>query len=373
MTTRRTLRHARMLAAVAAVALPHASRAQGGLLLQGVYDAELWKTDSASQLLARNSGKLGALGRINLWTAIEPVRDVVLFGQLQAETGKARAEPGSEVYVNQYGARWSPSDAFVLEAGKMTHIVGVFSARHLSFRNPLIGDPDGYTLAYPFGVRVSGTASIFDYRAGLLSKPLWHEGYTPHPSNAARPAIGVGVTPFTGFRMGASATVGPYLNSENAVFIADGDWRRYKQRIVAADLQFSRGYFEANAELAHASFDVPDRADAATGLTWYVETKYTFTPRFYMAVRAERNDYPFIAAAAIPSGGSPWVASNSDFTDVEVGGGFRVTSSTLLKMSVRADHWVPNPNPYAPSASGRALAFQLSQTFDLVELATRQR
>ncbi len=371
MMTHRVCAWALVLAA--GVALPRASKAQGGLMLQGVYDAELWKTDSASQLLARNGGKLGAIGRINLWTAIEPLRDVVLFGQLQAETGNGRDEPGSEVYVNQYGARWSPSDAFVLEAGKMTHVVGVFSNRHLSFRNPLIGAPDGYSLVYPYGARIFGTVSVFDYRAGVVSKPVWHEGYTPDPSNAWRPAIGGGVTPLTGFRLGASATVGPYLGGDDAVFIAGEDWQRYRQRVVAADMQMSRGYFEANAELARASYDVPTHADAATGLTWYVETKYTFTPRFYAAVRVERNDYPYIAPLVTPFTGPIWIASNSDFTDAEIGGGFRVTSSTLLKVSVRADHWVPNPNPNAPSASGRALAMQLSQTFDVVELVTRKR
>jgi hypothetical protein len=189
----------------------------------------------------------------------------------------------------------------------------------------------------------------------------------------ARPAIGGGVTPFTGFRIGASATAGPYLGSDDAVFIAGGDWRRYKQHVVAADMQVSREYFEANAELARASYDVPDRAEPAVGLTWYVETKYTFTPRFYAAVRVERNDYPYIAPLVTPFSSPIWIASNSDFTDVEVGGGFRVTSSTLLKLSVRADHWVPNPNPNAPTASGRALAMQLSQTFDVIDLMARMR
>jgi hypothetical protein len=373
MMSRCTLRIVCAIALAAGILLPHTARAQGGLLLQGVYDAELWKTDSASDLLARNHGKPGLLGRVNLWSAIEPWRDVVLFGHVEVETGNARDEEGTELYINQYGGRWSPSDAFMLEAGKMTHIVGVFSNRHLSFRNPLIGSPDGYSVVYPFGVRISGVASMFDYRAGVLSKPIWHEGYTPDPSDAPRPAIGAGVTPFTGFRIGASATVGPYLGSEDAVFVAGEDWRRYKQRVVAADLQLSRGYFEANAELARASFDVPDRADAATGLTWYVEAKYTFTPRFYLATRLERNDYPFISPLVTPFAGPAWVASNGDFTDVEVGGGFRVTSSTLLKMTVRADHWVPNPNPFAPAASGRALAIQFSQTFDVVEMVTRKR
>jgi hypothetical protein len=99
-----------------------------------------------------------------------------------------------------------------------------------------------------------------------------------------------------------------------------------------------------------------------------VETKYTFTPRLYAAARVERNDYPFIRPFVSPFTGPVWAASNSDFTDAELGGGFRLTSSTLLKLSVRADHRVANPNPFAPQASGRALAMQLSQMFDVVEL-----
>jgi hypothetical protein len=356
------------LLTLATLAAPPA-RAQGGILFQGVLDAELWKTDSLSALLARNGGRPGAMGRIGLWAAAEPWRDVVVFSQLSAETGPGRHEEGSELYVTQYGTRWSPSDAFVLEAGKMMHVVGTFSSRWLSFRNPLIGMPDGYSLVYPFGVKVSGTASMFDWRAAVLSKPLTHEDYTVEPSHAPRPAVGVGITPFTGVRLGASATVGPYLNRDLAPTLLAGEsWRRYKQRLVAADLQLSRGYFEAFAELAQGSYDVPGRA-ALSGITWYAETKYTFTPRVYAAVRVERNDYPFI----MPFDASNWIANNSDFTDAEAGVGFRLAASTLLKLSVRADHWVPNPNPFAPQTSGRALAMQVSRTFDVLDLATRKR
>jgi hypothetical protein len=347
----------------------HPARAQGGILFQGVLDAEVWKTDSLSSLLARNGGRPGAMGRIGLWAAAEPWRDVVVFGQLSAETGPGRHEEGSELYVTQYGTRWSPSDAFVLEAGRMMHVVGTFSSRWLSFRNPLIGMPDGYSLVYPFGLKISGTASVFDWRAAVLSKPLTHEDYTVEPSHAPRPAVGVGITPFTGVRLGASATVGPYLNHELApTLLAGQSWRSYRQRLVAAALQLSRGYFEGFAEVARGSYDVPGGA-ALSGITWYVETKYTFTPRVYAAVRVERNDYPFI----MPFDANNWIANNSDFTDAEAGMGLRLAASTLLKLSVRADHWVPNPNPFAPQTSGRALAMQVSRTFDVLDLATRKR
>jgi hypothetical protein len=358
-----------MLALALSAASPVPLAAQGGILLQGVLDAELWKTDSASSLLARNGGRPGAMGRVGLWSAVEPWRDLVMFGQLSAETGPGRHEEGSELYVMQYGARWSPSDAFVLEAGKTTHVVGAFSSRWLSFRNPLVGMPDGYALVYPLGLKLSGSASMFDWRAAVLSKPLTHEDYTVDPSHAPRPALGVGITPVAGFRLGASATMGPYLNRELApTLLAGRGWRSYKQRIVAADMQLSRGYFEAFAELARGSYDVPGGQTLA-GLTWYAETKYTFTPRVFAAVRVERNDYPYI----MPFDDASWIADKSDFTDVEAGAGLRLTASTLLKLSVRADHWVPNPNPFAPQTSGRALAMQLSRTFDLMELATPKR
>ena len=364
---RKLLALALALLLVLGVSLP--ARAQGGILLQGVLDAELWKTDSMSSLLARNGGRPGAMGRIGLWAAAEPWRDVVVFSQLSAEAGPGRHEEGSELYVTQYGTRWSPSDAFILEAGKMTHIVGTFSSRWLSFRNPLVGMPDGYSLVYPLGVKVSGATSMFDWRAAVLSKPLTHEDYTVEPSHAPRPAVGVGITPVTGLRLGASATVGPYLNHElPPTLLAGRSWRSYQQRLVAADLQLSRGYFEAFAEVTRSSYDVPGR-ETLSGITWYAETKYTFTPRLYAAARVERNDYPYI----MPFDASSWIADKSDFTDVEAGVGVRLAASTLLKLSVRADHWVPNPNPFAPQASGRALAMQLSRTFDVLDLATRKR
>jgi hypothetical protein len=122
------------------------------------------------------------------------------------------------------------------------------------------------------------------------------------------------------------------------------------------------------AEIAHAGYDVPG-GEAKAGIAWYAETKYTFTPRFYGALRVERNDYPYI----MPFNDVVWIADKSDFTDVEVGAGFRATSSTLVKLSVRADHWVPNPNPFAPQTSGRAVALQISQTFDVLEMARPRR
>ena len=58
--------------------------------------------------------------------------------------------------------------------------------------------------------------------------------------------------------------------------------------------------------------------------------------------------------------------------DAEVGGGFRATASTLLKLSVRKDYWKPNVNPQAPHDNGYAVAMQWSQMVDFVELLRRR-
>src|SRR4051812_38970791 len=167
MTTQRVLRALLTLALLVAPVLP--AGAQGGFLMQGITDLDLWKTDSASTLLARGSGHPASVARADMWAAFEPWRNVVFFAEGLFETGQARREPGNLAQWKQYGLRYSPSDAFTLEAGGVQQIVGTFSARQLSFRNPLIDVPDGYSTTYPRGVRVNGVAGIFAYRAGYVS------------------------------------------------------------------------------------------------------------------------------------------------------------------------------------------------------------
>jgi hypothetical protein len=143
----------RLALALILSAVPVAARGQGGFLFQGVSDLELWKTDARSTLLHRTNGQPGALGRADVWAAIEPLRNVVLFGEMWGEAGSARTEEGAEIYSRQYGIRWSPSDALSLEGGQIRHVVGAFSSRLLSFRNPLVSAPDGYAPNYPYGAR----------------------------------------------------------------------------------------------------------------------------------------------------------------------------------------------------------------------------
>ena len=352
--------------AVASVAMTYEAKAQGAILVQGIADAEAWKTDSGSVLLTRNGGRPSFLGRMHLWGAAEIGRHVVVFAAGTAETGSARTESGTEWYTELAGVRYTQSDAFVIDAGKMPHLIGTFAARRYSSRNPLIGIPDGYPLQYPLGVMASGTRGHFDYRGGVVSLPIYHEGYTPDPTPAPRPAFGAGFTPAVGVRIGASATWGPYLNRDLApTLLAGRSWRAYNERIVAADAQLSRGYLELHGELARSSYEVPEGSAGITTVRWltyYGEARYTLTPRLFAAGRFERNDYPYIQ----PLSNAAWIASPTNMYDGEAGLGYRLTSRTLLKASVRRDYWDGPPEMRSCLGNGTALALQLSQTFDVV-------
>jgi hypothetical protein len=373
----RTDRGVRSLTALAAACLLVArsvcAYAQGAppILLQGVADLEAWSTTAHSNLLTRNDGNPAALGRVQLWGAIEPARGWVVYAQGKAQAGSALAtDDSARVYADQFGVRYASSRALVFDAGRLPPLVGTFAPRQFSTRNPLIGTPDGYSLEYPLAVEVSGEMRHFDYRAAMVSLPASHMDYVPKPTPRLRPAIGAGFTPMTGLRLGASFTAGPYLNnSYSAAALAGRSWTAYDQRVGALDLEFSRGYLETHAEYARGSYDVPGRATAIVGTTYYGEVKYTLSPRFFLAARAERNRYPFIRGF-----GANWVARITDFVDGELGGGFRVTASTLLKASVRADRWwFPTGASGFTGTGGPAVAFQFSQAFDVMSWFDRSR
>ena len=359
------------LAAMLAIGATEA-RAQASLLVQGVADIELWKTDARSALLARNDGRLAPLARAHLWTALELPGSFTLYAMGEAEGGPA--EEHTEVELELAGVRWGRSRALVADAGMITSPVGMFAGRRLSNRNALVGAPDAYPVTYPLGAQLSGNARMIDWRAALVSLPVTNEDYTPEPSARWRPAAGFGITPLTGLRMGASWTAGSYLGSDApAATLGGRAWHAFDQRIYAVDLQASRGYLELWAEASRSAYDVPGYADAVKGTAAYVEARWTFTPRLYAAARAERNDYPFIEQQADSAGNASYFATTTDLRDIEAGLGFRPAASQLVKVTLRRDSWHVAPFLRDILPNGYAVALQFSQSFDVMDLVDRAR
>jgi hypothetical protein len=340
--------------------------AQGGVLVQGIADVEGWSTDTKSTLLMRNNGQPGTVLRLQMWSAVEPWRGVFLFAQGEAEGGNARAfgDRRTEVDLDQAGIRVARDPRFVVNVGKMFHPLSVFGPRTFSTRNPLIGVPDTYSPVYPVGAMVSGDVGRVDYRVAAVSLPLTHRDYVPRASAALQPVVGIGYTPITGLRLGATAANGPYLNSGvPSSQTAGRDWQSYHLRQIASDIEYGVGHLDVRGEFDYASYEVPTAA-SMIGRAGYLEGRYTVTPRFFVAARGEANHYPFIR----PLAAGAWIARRTNFSDGETGIGFRVSNATLIKASYRWDKWqVTAANASFVRPGGHAIAVQVSRSFDVMD------
>lgn len=355
-----------LLLALACLARP--ARAQERALVQGVLDLEGWSTDSRSALLARNDGRPAGLARLCVWSAVEPVNGFVVYAQGEVVGGSA-AEDGVELSLEQAGIRYTRSRALVVDAGIISPIVGMFASRHLSTRNPLIGEPDAYGVVYPTGVRVGGKTDLADYRIGIVSLPVSNERYMPYPSRRPRVAAGGGITPYTGVRVGVSGTIGPYLSeSIDPRALAGRRWSSYEQRVAAADVELSAGYVDLRGELAHAWHEVPGHARMVHGAAWYGEGTYAMTPRLFSSLRVEANAYPYLKPI-----GTLWPASTVKVADAEVGVGYRLAATQTLKLTYRRDRWDVARTARVALPDGHALAIQLSSGFDVLDAIERAR
>lgn len=342
------------------------------VLVRGLLDAEMFDTDSGSLLLSRNGGDPGGQGRLRLLAAGDFGAGFQGFAIGRIEGGDASVNGETEVDLDQAFVRYTfgARKTTTLDAGKITAPFGNFSKRYLSNVNPLIGHPDSYDVSYPIGIVLSGGGSRFDYRVAVMDKPLVNQNYVPESSSAARPAVAFGVTPTTGVRAGVYYTRGPYLGTDVEFAIPTGaSWRDFEQEIAGFEGTFSRGYFELNGDYAFSSYQVPTKTEDSRGTAWFLEPKYTFTPRLFAALRVERNDYPYIAALAPDF----WLAVNAVLYDAEVGVGWRFSPGLVLKASYRRDDWKVAEADEAFFPNGYAVAMQLSYDFDVTSWIERPR
>ncbi len=341
------------------------AEAQQRFLLQGIFDAELHDTDADSLLLSRNDGDLSALGRLQLWTAFQLTPGLQIYALGEAESDDSSGERETEAELEQLALRYTSqsSNYYFIEAGRILSPLFAYSNYHLSTQNPLIGQPPIYSSSYPEGIQAAGSSGKLDYRAAWVNEPDFNHYYIPiYPSSALRPVLGFGVTPIQALRFGLSYTKGPYLNRRLEAYLPPGNgWKDFDQSILGFDFQFSRGYLELKGQLVVSRYEIPFQPQRSDDTSWYVELKYTWTPRLYGAVRFGVNRATFIRHA----GESSWKASEQKFRDLEVGLGYRFSPNTLLKFAYRGDHWDRESYAGYPIADGHSFSLQLSHFFDL--------
>ena len=339
--------------------------AQQRYLLEGIFDAELYHTDPDSRLLSRNEGDLATLGRLQLWSAFQITPGLQIYALAEIETDNSSGARQTEAEIEQLALRYTSQSSpyYFLEAGKILSPLAAHSNRYLSTKNPLIRQPYIFTTTYPVGVQVAGSSGWLDYRAAILDLPDINPVYiAAEPDSAFRPALGFGVTPFTGLRFGVTYTKGPYLNRQLDAYLPPGTgWRDLDQRVMGFDFQFSRGYLELNGQLVVSRYDVPFHDERTDDTAYYLELIYTWTPRLYGAARFGKNEGTFINHTSDLS----WMAPSGKFSDLEVGLGYRFSPNILFKVAYSCDHWNADDTAENFSRTGHSLGLQFSYNFDL--------
>lgn len=336
-------------------------------------DGEGWKTDSGSFLTARNNGDPLGIARATGWLTLQPVRQLELLAEAWGEAGTDGEQRG---HLDQAEAKLTLSSALVLEGGQLLTPVGAFARRRFSNTNPLVGRPDTYPPGYSLGALLSGMMGPFDYRLGVANEAPLDTRYIPKSGKAIRPVGAVGFRFGPALRIGLSGTYGPYLGDQDTVVnnLPPGlDPDSMQQTLVGFEAHFSVGYLDMYGEYLWSRYDVPASSPTGTsqpvdGRGWYVEARYTVSPRVFVAGRVEANDYVFV----LPINQFFWVGSPRMVRDAEVGAGYRLGANTLLKASYRRDSW-PDPDPPGLTfPDGYAWAVQISQTIDIGKLFERR-
>jgi hypothetical protein len=343
--------------------------AEDRILLQGLTDLEVWNTDAESEVFSRADGDTAPLGRLRLWSGVILSRRLDGFAMGTVEGGKAAEEGTTEVYLEQAYLRYTfeAPRRLLIQGGRLTIPFGNFSRRYFSSSNPLIGTPMNYPITYSYGIQLNGGAGRFDYMAAVLNGPVTRQEYLAQTSSAFRPALALGVTPVTGLRFGAYATRGSYLGDDVKPALPAGkSTGDYTELVTGFEAQFSRGHFEFNGEFTSSSLETPGTGTGRGHLS-YLEPKYTWSPRWFTALRLEQGR----TITVEPEIGVPWVQEKEKIRDLEVGAGFRTDPRFVVKASYRTEHL--GGASATPDPEGRAFAVQFSYSFDVNSWLSRPR
>ncbi len=252
-----------------------------------------------------------------------------LFVQGRADRGFDPSDKPVQVRADEYFLRYTePGDDWSASAqvGKFATPLGNFVPRHDSFRNPLVRAPLPYDFmtsigdkgvpannqaqidrrdiedkkglwltpiwgpVYHTGAMVFGTWRDFDLRFAVTNaapseRPdewMWQNGDIDNLAFSAR----AGWRAFPGFVAGINWARGPYFRHEAHDSLPRGAHRHdFDQKLVGIDLEYRIGHFEFFAEIYGSEWEVPNTAGDFRSVSYYVEGKYTVTPRLHVATR----------------------------------------------------------------------------------------
>jgi len=319
-------------------------------------------------------------------------------------------EPDHEWYSNViqafvgYSIRTEKSSV-VIKAGRLASAFGSFPLRYDDAENPLLDQPLSYiqTLSLDYGQLPCGVKDltaqhygyVWNYCGGvgggygltpvtLYGLPGAEIDFSGHRLDArlqitnSSPAdpqpfsrtgeylqwtVGGGYTIRQGFRVGASAFRGPYLDASLIPFLPPGSTlRSFPASGVGLDAQWARGRWSATGEWQRFQYDYPNFTVAPTVTSSYGELKAVVTPRLFLAGRAGWMT-PGGAADNTSASTSQFAPSIASY---ELAAGSWINRHQLLKVSYE---WLTIQN--LPGTKLDVLGFQFVTTFHAWDQAFR--
>ncbi len=319
--------------------------------------------------------------RLTLFLDAQIGPHVYAFVQSRVDRGFDPSSEGLTARLDEYALRFTPWDdgRLSVQIGKFAPVIGNWMSRHLSWDNPFITAPIPYdyvtaasdvevqsnraafiasqsegsyeynpiiwNAAYGTGVSISGRIGKFEYAAEAKnsapsSRPdSWDltDRSLDQPTVNAR----LGVRPNNLWKLGVSASYGPYLRSQTQVNLPPGrDIGDYHQVLLAQDISFAWHHLQLWAEVFESRFEVPNVGNADT-LAWYLEAKYKFTPEFFAALRW--NQQLFNTIPNDLGGFSQW---GRDVWRIDFALGYRFNPNMQLKLQHSLEHETSGPRGY---------------------------
>ncbi|MBI5366395.1 MAG: hypothetical protein HZA54_05125 [Planctomycetes bacterium] len=339
-------------------------------LLSGVLDLEgyVLQEEGPGLLFADHSF---VNPRLTLFLDANLGEHLFLFVQARADRGFDPSDQPAEIRPDEYFGRYTLSGeswSAALQLGKFATPVGNFVPRHDSFRNGLVRAPllydamttvgddkappgnqaqlnrwdleDKKTLwqpmiwgpVYATGAQLFGTVGVFDWRVAVTNAAPgerpdeweWKAGDEQAPAWAVR----LGAAPLPGLVVGLNYAWGPYLRDRaEASLVAGRDRSDYDQRLAGIDLAYAVGHLEFWAEAYVSTWEVAKVRGDLDVIGYYIEAKYTLTPRLHASARWNQ-----MLFGAIEDAAGRERAWDRDAWRVEVGAGYLLAANLLAKV-----------------------------------------
>ncbi len=319
---------------------------------QGVYSREL------SEAPRSGSAYLGG-ARVLLYPTWKLDDHWTVTASLQAYTHPFFATqfetPGYGVSTNvlqatlNYSRFWDRASVNV-RVGQLSSTFGNFLQRYDDAVNPVPGIPLAYGYYAPVtplglaGAEIDTTFGRFDARAQFTNSSPANPRALTEPDQYGNWAGGAGFKIRQGFRIGASAYRGPYLDRKfQFYFPGEAEPRKLPATAAGLDVQFAQGPWNIYGEWQHFRMEyhaIPD----FTEHTGFAELRRVLNPRWFLATRLE-----YVRYGSFPG-----------YQRYEVGAGYRPNRWQLAKVSYGAEQG---------NALTGILTIQLVTTLDLFSAA----